>query len=190
MYVDHGCDWPETQEFVKTIPNLTVIKPNVEGYDNLYEYCVHYKMGPSFKHRWCSEKFKVRVLYKYFKRPCVSYIGFTIDEAHRMKDSRDTEIFNHFPLISMKMTRQDCIEYIKSKNMPVPMRSGCWFCPSQRKSQWKLLRKKHPDLYQKAKTLEALAVEYRKERGKKPFALSRSGVYLENITQERQLTLF
>ena len=46
VYVDHGCDWPETQEFIKTIPNLTVIKPNVGGFDNLYEYCsVSRRMG-------------------------------------------------------------------------------------------------------------------------------------------------
>lgn len=190
VYVDHGCDWPETREFVKAIPNLTVIKPNVEGFDNLYEYCLHYKMFPSFKQRWCSDKFKVRPLYQYFERPCISYIGFTIEESHRAKNSKDLQMFNHFPLISLGWTRKDCIQYIKSKKMPVPMRSGCWFCPNQKKGQFKMLRRNHPDLYQKAKELEALSMKYREERNKDPFPLSRTGIKLEDITQERQGELF
>ena len=190
VYVDHGCDWPETQEFVKTVPNLTIIKPDVEGFDNLYQYCLHYKMVPSFKQKFCSDKFKVRVLYKYFKRPCIGYLGFTIEESHRMKDSKDPEIFNSFPLISMGWTRQNCIEYIKSKNMPVPMRSGCWFCPNQRKGQWKLLRKRHPELYEKAKELEKQNIKYREGKGKEGLTLSRSRMKLEDITQERQGELF
>jgi len=190
VYVDHGCDWPETREFVKTVPNLTVIKPDVEGFDNLYEYCLHYKMVPSFKQKFCSDKFKVRVLLKYFKRPCITYLGFTIEEAHRMKDSRDPEIFNQFPLISMSWTRKECEKYIASRNMLVPMRSGCWFCPNQRKGQWKLLRKRHPNLYAKAKKLEKLNMEARATKGKDPLTLSRSGIMLENITQERQGELF
>jgi hypothetical protein len=29
VYMDHGCDWPETREFAKTIPGLTIVKPDV-----------------------------------------------------------------------------------------------------------------------------------------------------------------
>jgi len=190
VYVDHGCDWPETREFVKTVPNLTVIKPDVEGFDNLYNYCLHYKMVPSFKQRYCSDKFKVRVLLKYFKRPCVTYLGFTIEETHRMKNSKDDDHFKQYPLISMGMTRRDCEAYIRSKGVPVPMRSGCWFCPSQRKGQWKLLRRRHPDLYKKAKELERVSTNRRKEQGKDPLTISRSMMKLEDITQERQGELF
>ncbi len=66
VYVDHGCDWPETQEFIKTVPNLTILKPDVEGYDNLYDYCLKYRMVPSFMKRWCTDKFKIRTLCQEF----------------------------------------------------------------------------------------------------------------------------
>lgn len=51
VWVDHGCDWPETIEFANTIPDLTILKPNVEGYDNLYDYCLKYRLVPSFMNR-------------------------------------------------------------------------------------------------------------------------------------------
>jgi len=193
VYVDHGCDWPETREFVKTVPNLTVVKPDVEGFDNLYEYCLHYRITPFIRFRWCTVKFKIRPLYNYFKHPCFVYLGFTIDEAQRVKNSRKDDIHNFSPLVAMGWTRKNCVEYIKSKNMFVPPRSACWFCPLQNKGRWKLLRRKHPELYIKAKDLEALAVEKAKEKGIEvnDLALFKGpGELLENITQERQGELF
>ena len=190
VWVDHGCDWPETQEFVKTIPNLTIIKPNFQGYSNLYERCIDFKMVPTFMNRWCTAEFKIKPLYNYFKKPCIVYIGYTIDEEKRMKQSQLKNIINCFPFLMLKWTRKDCINYIKKLGKKVPMRSGCWFCPFQTPEQWKLLMKKHPDLYQKAKDLEKINMEYRKSKGKDPLTLHASGKRLEVLTQERQMELF
>jgi len=174
VYIDHGCDWPETQEFVKTIPNLTIIKPDVEGFDNLYEYCMAKGIYPSVRHRWCTDKFKMRPFLAYKKMPCLVYLGITFDEIKRM---RTAEIgrYNHYPLVAMKMTRQDCIDYIKSKDMPVPTRSACWLCPFQSRERWKRLFKNHPNLYAKAKKMKGLIP---------------SGERLESIVQENQGRLF
>jgi len=185
VYVDHGCDWPETQEFVKTVPNLTVIKPNVEGFDNLYEYCLHWKIVPSFKLRFCTDKFKIRPLYKYFKRPAVVYIGYTINEFKRMKHSRDDDLHNQYPMISMGWTLEDAINYIKSKHQVVPHRSWCWFCPFQSQGSWKELRRNHLDLYHKAKELEQISINENKG-----MTLAAGNKYLEDITQEKQGELF
>lgn len=107
-----------------------------------------------------------------------------------MRNSTQEKIFNQFPFISFNWTRKDCVDYIKKLGKKVPMRSGCWFCPNQGKEQWKLLMKRHPDLYQKAKNLEKLNMEYRKSIGKDPLTLHASGKPLEVLTQERQLELF
>lgn len=51
IYVDHGCDWPETREYVTMIAKkypITVLKPDVQGFDNLYDYCWYYEMVPFF----------------------------------------------------------------------------------------------------------------------------------------------
>lgn len=190
VYVDHGCDWPETREFVKTIPDLTILKPDVEGFSNLYEYCLHYSFVPSHQFRWCSDKFKVRPQHQYFKRPCTCFIGMDVDEARRCKESRESDIYNKFSLVKAKMTRKDCKQFIRDHGLPVPQKSGCWLCPFQRNEQWRLLKRLHPDLYEKAKTLEQANIAYRIERGKLPLALSANGKRLEVITMEGQMELW
>lgn len=189
VYVDHGCDWPETQEFVKTIPNITILKPDVEGYSNLYEYFLHYKMVPSMMLRFCTDKFKINPLYRYFERPCVCYIGMALDEAHRCKESRDANIHNKFPLVENKMSRKDCKQYIRDHGRRVPMKSGCWLCPMQKASQWRLLKRLHPDLYAKAKLMEEINIENRIKKGKLPLTLSASGKRLDVITMEGQIEI-
>lgn len=190
VWVDHGCDWPETRDFAYSIPGLTILKPDVEGYDNLYDYCLNYKMVPSFMNRWCTDKFKVSVLYKYFKRPCFVYIGYSSDEEHRAKNSKNKEIFNQFPFLLMRWNRQDSIDYIKKLGKTVPMRSGCWFCPFQKKEQWELLANRHPDLFKKAKNLEKLNMEYRKKQGKIPLTISSNKKSLPCLIKEGQMSLF
>jgi len=192
VYVDHGCDWPETREYVVMLHRMgykiTIIKPKVEGFSNLYEYCWHYKIIPSRRQRWCTHKFKVKILNNYFKTPCFTCIGFSTDEAHRAKLSyRDGQELR-FPLLEYEMNRYNCEQYILKKGLPLPMRSGCWFCPFQRIDQWKLLRKKHPDLFCKAKTLEDREIERRIEKGKHPLYLG--GKPLEIVINEAQGEFF
>lgn len=189
VYVDHGCDWPETREFARTVPNLTILKPDVGGFSNLYEYCLHYCMVPHMKLRFCTAKFKIRPLYKYFKRSCICYIGFAIDEIHRCKASKEADIYNEFPLIKAEMTRRDCKQFISDHHLEIPIRSGCWFCPLQRDEQWRRLKRLHPDLYEKAKTLEQINIDYRTKKGRLPLTLSANKKRLEVITMEGQMEL-
>jgi len=190
VYVDHGCDWPETREFAKTIPDLTILTPNIEGFSSLYEYCLHYRLVPSLMLRFCTSKFKIQPLYQYFEQPCICYIGIGKDEVCRCKKSRNPNIHNQFPLVVEGMDRQDCKQYIADHHLEVPGKSGCWFCPMQSKRQWRKLAKMHPDLYKKAKILEQANMNYRKKQGKIPLALSVSRKRLEVITMEGQMELF
>ena len=190
VYVDHGCDWPETREFARTIPNLTILKPDVERFFSLYEYCMHYRLVPSHMCRFCTSKFKIQPLYKYFERPCVCFVGMAVDEIHRCKESRESDIYNEFPLATAKMTRKDCKQFILDHHLEVPIKSGCWFCPFQRNDQWRRLKRLHPDLYEKAKILEQTNMAKRVEQGKLPLTLSANGKRLEVITMEGQMELF
>ena len=189
VYVDHGCDWPETREFVKTIPNLTIIKPDVEGFSNLYDYFLHYRMVPSLMLRICTYKFKIRPLYKYFKRPCICFIAMAADEIRRCRESREQDIQNEFPLVEAGMIRKDCEQFILDHNPDIPIKSGCWLCPMQRKDQWRQLRRLHPDLYEKAKILEQTNIAHRIKQGKMPLTLSASKKRLEVLTMEGQLEI-
>lgn len=174
IFVDHATDWPETYEYMdmmigKGYP-VTVIRPDVEGFDNLYSHCLNNATDiPNRKLRWCTDKFKVRVLKAYQKKPCVLMIGIHAGEAHRVQGVIEKDgVMQDFPLIDNKINQKGCIDIIKRHNLPIPMKSGCYICPFQKRSQWIELRDKHPDLFCKAKRLEELCNERRAKVGKVP----------------------
>jgi 3'-phosphoadenosine 5'-phosphosulfate sulfotransferase (PAPS reductase)/FAD synthetase len=194
IYVDHGCDWPETREYVheimvKRFP-ITILTPQVDGYSNLHDYASRYAMIPSRKTRWCTNKFKVSVINAYVQKPYFSLIGFSPDEAKRAKLSSQNGIENRFPLLEREIDREGCIEIIKAHGLPVPIKSGCWFCPFQRIGQWKLLRRRHPNLFCKAQQLEAREMEARAKIGKGPLYLASKNRTLEDSIKGRQVRLF
>jgi hypothetical protein len=64
------------------------------------------------------------------------WLGITTDEAHRMSESRSQYIKHRFPLIEIGFSRQDCIDWLKEHNLPVPGKSSCTFCPFHDDKAW------------------------------------------------------
>lgn len=224
IFVDHGTDWPETYEYFEMFQEwlkdhghdpITVLKPDVQGYGNLYDYYWKYKMVPSFMYRICSDKFKVRVVHKYVEKPCFMLIGFDTDEQKRAKISITKGIENRFPLLENEVSRDGCKKIIADHGLPIPMKSGCYICPYQRQNQWAELRTKHPGLFCQATKIEKrnmdertrfnkeliiLAVRYANAihpimilsllEGRKVFALSASKKTIPALVNEDQLNLF
>jgi hypothetical protein len=199
VFVNHGTDWPETYQYVAMFQwwlkahghkPIMVLRPMVGGFSVLYDYLWYYKMIPSTKWRFCTDKFKVRVLLSYFSKPCFSMIGIDYSEAHRAKMSVNDGVENRWPLIEEEINREQCKEIIRSHGLPVPAKSGCYICPYQRKSQWVHLRKTNPCLFRKAVDLENRQNEYRASRGKRPLTISQRRITLEAIVDENQLPIF
>jgi len=69
----------------------------------------------------------------------MQWIGISLDEIHRMKDSRDAWIQNRWPLIEKRMSRHDCLRWMKTHGYPKPPKSACIFCPYHDKAQWQAL---------------------------------------------------
>lgn len=157
VFVDTGCEWPETYEYLKMFRKkypVTVLKPDVEGFDNLYDFCMSKKIIPSKMFRWCTDKFKVKTMQKYFDTPCFSLINFATDEAHRAKISTVRGIENRFPLIEHNADRLMCKQIIAQQGLPIPIKSGCYICPYQKPIQVKSMRMNYSDLFCKAERLE------------------------------------
>jgi hypothetical protein len=191
IYVDHGGDWPETREYVAMMADrypITILKPNVQGYDSLPEYLTKYNMIPSRVIRWCTSRFKVKVINEYIKKPCFSLIGISTDEAHRAKLQTEKGIENRFPLLERDIDRNGCLEIIKAHGLPEPIKSGCYFCPFQRVGQWRKLRREHPDLFCKAKGFEQRQNEARAKKGKAPIYLKDRP--LDDVVRERQTVMW
>lgn len=61
---------------------------------------------------------------------------------------------NVFPLIDMRMTRRDCQRWLTERDLPLPPRSACFFCPNRGNEHWRDLRDNHPDLWARAIELD------------------------------------
>lgn len=189
LFSDTGCEWPETYSFLETFKvkhHVTIIKTS-----GLLEYCDKYNMLPHFSRRWCTRIFKRETLNTYMQSPAFVFIGFALDEAHRAKLTSDCGFEYRYPLIEHEITRAGCIEIIRKAGLPIPRKSGCYVCPFQRVSQWKELRRNHPDLFCRVSELEKANIAQRVARGKKPLFLSQSPkAPLSEIVGERQGVLF
>jgi len=58
----------------------------------------------------------------------------------RMKPARDKYILNRHPLIEAKLSRQDCIKWLKEKKLLLPEKSACICCPYQNDAYWHFMK--------------------------------------------------
>ena len=72
------------------------------------------------------------------------WIGISIDEASRMKDSGVPWSDNYYPLIEHRLSRADCLKWLKAHGYPEPRKSACTCCPYHSKSHWVDMKKHHP----------------------------------------------
>jgi hypothetical protein len=62
--------------------------------------------------------------------------GISLDEWHRAKDADVKYIVHEHPLIDRRMSRGDCILWLRRHGLSVPERSACVCCPFQSKRDW------------------------------------------------------
>lgn len=72
-------------------------------------------------------------------------IGISYDEAHRMKDPAFRWIQHDYPLVDMKITRQDCLDWNEENGFPLPPRSACIGCPYHNNEEWRRLKESPED---------------------------------------------
>ncbi len=102
--------------------------------------------------RQCTHEYKLRAIEKkhreiagYQPRKRIppgtieSWIGISTDEANRVRISDKKWVSFYYPLIELRMTRLDCLNWFKKKNLPEPPRSACIGCPYRHNSEWRKL---------------------------------------------------
>lgn len=65
-----------------------------------------------------------------------SIVGISWDESQRMRDATYPWMRNVYPLVDMRMTRDDCLRWMKEHNYDKPPRSACIGCPFRSHEQW------------------------------------------------------
>lgn len=76
-------------------------------------------------------------------------LGFSTDESGRAKDNQMRWIKNVFPLLELKLSRNDCKSIIKRHGLE-PIRSACYFCPFMNDKEWQHLKDNYPKDFKKA----------------------------------------
>jgi len=78
------------------------------------------------------------------------WIGFSLDEIHRIKPSQRVYQCFEYPLVDRKMARFDVLNYLVEHGHPVPPRSVCNACFSNGVSTLKMLHDLHPKAWEQA----------------------------------------
>ena len=85
-----------------------------------------------------------------------SYVGLRADEGREGYRPKNEDIKPIHPFIKDNLILDDILHILKNVGLGLPsyyswrQRSGCYFCYFQRDSEWRGLKIKHPDLFEKA----------------------------------------
>lgn len=98
--------------------------------------------------RDCTRDFKVAVikrevrklLEKHGAKTAEQWIGISLDEVQRMKESGVNYSKHRWPLIEKRMSRHDCLRWMDAHYYPTPPKSACVFCPYRSDAGWKKLK--------------------------------------------------
>lgn len=71
--------------------------------------------------------------------------GISTDEMQRASMSAVKWIEFYYPLIELRMSRDDCKSWFEKKGLPGPPRSSCLGCPYHSKNEWRHIKNNSPD---------------------------------------------
>ena len=173
-YVYHHLDWLEKQ---LNYPLIRVsdgdIKSNlrkgltVSGHRfiDVPLFTVSPKKKKGMLRRQCTTHYKIRPIYRRIRElaggkrgrrfprntHAEMWIGISRDEVARMKPSREPWVVHRWPLVDIRMTRQDCYEWFKTEypDRQLP-RSACVICPYRSDAHWIELKRSEPASYAEA----------------------------------------
>lgn len=124
--------------------------------------------------RSCTVDFKVRRIASELQRrgatadtPATVALGISLDEFHRMRSESGIAWERlDYPLIDLRMDRQDCRNLIEREGLSIPPKSSCYFCPFHSLTEWRRLRAEEPGLYEKAVEMERTVNQRRATLGR------------------------
>ena len=78
------------------------------------------------------------------------WIGISLDEIQRVRTSRHRWIANRYPLVDLRMTRSDCLQWLARNGYHEPPKSSCSFCPFHSDAHWRSMKLHDPESWQDA----------------------------------------
>lgn len=150
--------------------------------------------------RQCTNHWKIEPMYKAMrvetgtvgkKLPVDHFkvmVGISIDEATRMKPSRERSVENIWPLIDKNMSRNGCRAWLNNNGGFDPPKSACFYCPLKDNEAWARTAE-NPKLWPKVLAIDKLLNERGEylHRSCKPMT---EKPFLKNEPEYDQLNLF
>lgn len=177
------------------MPLITTVRASI----TLEQRCKNDHCLPSkaYGNSACSHRFKIQPANKWAnnyppaksvwksEKKVIKYIGIDAGEAHRANIPEDKKYIYQYPLVDWDIDRDDCINIIKKSGLPLPGKSACFFCPSSKISEIKLLQKQYPDLAQRAIEMERRAKPHFTSMNMK--GLGRDSYSWENVLSQNDM---
>jgi hypothetical protein len=165
VFCDTGGEYPETYAYLDRFDAYLRERAQVgvtriqakEG--PMYEYMLARGWTPSRLYPSHIDRWKIRPILRYCQEwrrgePVEMCIGIDYDERDRMADPRRKFITNRYPLVDAGVGRRGAERMIREAGLPLPIKSGCFFCPYQQKARWLWAKREHPDKFAAARRLE------------------------------------
>lgn len=151
------------------------------------------KLAAFCSNNWKRDVIKphLRSLGYFHERPILQWFGMSFDEMHRMKNSGLKWLKHSYPLIDLRLRRDEAIERVRRYGLPIPPRSSCYLCPNRTNLEWLDLYHNWPDDWRKAVKTDYAIRAWDKKGG---LWLHRDCISLDRVDLERpnngQLDLF
>lgn len=205
-FADTGGEKPETYAYLDIVrgwigsegwPSLVTVKnaSPVAGDKSLEAESLRRETMPSraFGLSSCAMRWKIEPQEKFLRQwqPArdawarglkpFKVLGYDGGEQRRASITEDKLLRYWYPLLEWKIDREKCLELIESEGLPVPPKSACFFCPSSKKHEVLKLREEHPDLYDRAITMEHVALTSKRHELRNVKGLGRNWSWAEFV---------
>ena len=146
IFADPGAELPDTYRLWDYLKDWASIPAFTESQGMVRRQCTaEYKINVVVQ-----EVRKLHGLKKYQRmKPTTMYLGISLDEIQRMKQSQLYNITYEYPLIDRKITRGDCIKFLEERSFHNIKKSSCTFCPFHNNKQWKEIKQNYPEEWEK-----------------------------------------
>jgi len=141
-------------------------------YVSLPTYTVHRTTGAAgMSRRQCTSEYKIKPQTRLIRelmglKPrqrapkdlrAERWLGISYDELDRMSDAEHAWEIKRYPLIELRMTRGDCLDWWADNapaDAPALYKSSCVGCPYHDRRAWVDLQDRHPDLIAEAAEID------------------------------------
>ena len=95
--------------------------------------------------KYCTKEFKTKPCWKLirseygatYKNPVSVWLGYTVDEAFRIKPDPQKYEVRRYPFIEQRIYRQQCQIWLDEHGFDTVVRSACVACPYRRDSEYR-----------------------------------------------------